>query len=537
MRRRTTLVLFVALTALFLSAACGRTEDRDANVSRQASTKASEQPVAYEGPDKPGDSEWVLRSLNGHDAAEGSDITLLFPVEGELGVEGGCIGFALYHELEGDELRVVEPALQVGRLDCDKPEEVQQQAEGVLDIVRELERLEITRDRLELRSASDEIAVFVHPPPAQVDPTLVGTEWFLTLLGDEKPLPGPRLTLEIGREDIGGFSGCNEFGGAIDKMDEGTLTWSKGPNDGFASTMVGCAGPDLRQETAYHKVVASAKAYHLVGDRLELKNSEGQTVLVFSKKTQWLSDPTDLAGTRWVLLSKDGEKPPEGSVPTVEFESEKKVRWYDGCQNFSGTYIATQNDLAVPSYGVVGGDCMKPEAVGGQDGSCVVACFGPEGDYRLRDGLLEIRSETGETTSILEPLAEGEEPDQEGTPWALRGFVEGGRTTPVSADAGITLTFDRGTLRDEGTMFGSAGCNDYRVAYEHPIARNGPDRLVLADPAVTRRKCAGSPEIIEREQRFLGILRDVSYYPAIFASGRMTLDTEDDRKLIFSAPD
>ena len=86
-------------------------------------------------------------------------------------------------------------------------------------------------------------------------------------------------------------------------------------------------------------------------------------------------------------------------------------------------------------------------------------------------------------------------------------------------------------------MFGSTGCNTYSVAYEHPIARNGPDRLVLADPGVTRRKCAEPPGVMEREQRFLGILRDVSYYPVVLASGRMTLDTEDGRKLVFSAPD
>ena len=83
-------------------------------------------------------------------------------------------------------------------------------------------------------------------------------------------------------------------------------------------------------------------------------------------------------------------------------------------------------------------------------------------------------------------------------------------------------------------MLGSTGCNDYRVAYEHPIARNGPDRLILADSAITKRRCA--PSAAEAEERFVGILRDVSYYPAVMASGRMTLDAEDGRKLAFSVP-
>ncbi len=355
MRRRTTLALLVALTVLSLPAACGRTEDRDANVSRQESTEASGQPVAYDGPHRPGDSEWVLQSLNGRDAAEGSDIYLLFPVEGELGVEGGCMGFALYHRLEADSLRIVEPGLQVGRLDCNKPEEVQQQAEGILDVARDLARLEITRDRLELRSASGELAVFVHPPPAQVDPALVGTEWLLSSLGGEGLVPGTEITLEIGADSVGGFSGCNEYGGAIDRMDGGTLTWSKDPNDGFASTMVGCAGPDMRQETAYQNAVSSAESYSVGGDRLMITGGEGGRTLVFLRKADWRSDPADLAGTSWVLRSTDGKVPPRGSVPTVEFESGKKVRWYDGCQNFSGMYTATENDLSVPNYGIVGG--------------------------------------------------------------------------------------------------------------------------------------------------------------------------------------
>ena len=68
---------------------------------------------------------------------------------------------------------------------------------------------------------------------------------------------------------------------------------------------------------------------------------------------------------------------------------------------------------------------MKPEAHEGIDGTCIVACFGAEGDYRLKNGLLEIRSETGETTSVLEPLAPVVEVEQKGTPWALQASSKG----------------------------------------------------------------------------------------------------------------
>ena len=346
--------------------------------------------------------------------------------------------------------------------------------------------------------APEESTVSASPPRAQVDPALVGTEWLLTSLDGDELLPETEITLEIGKREAGGSSGCNLYGGEVDKMAGGSFVWPGGD-----MTQMGCSGEVLRQETRYLNLLGEVEAYRIEEDRLEMTNGEGETRLVFQQEVQWRSDPAKLVGTSWMLRSTDGRQPQEGSVPTVRFEADKKVFWYDGCQNFEGQYIVTENDLTVPDFGVVGGDCMKPEAYGDSAGPCVVGCFGPEGDYRLRDGLLEIRTEAGESTSILEPIAEGEEPKQKGTPWELRYFVEDGEKTPAVG--------------------------------EHPIARNGPDRLILADPTVTKRMCAPGAAARD-EERFLGILRDVSYYPAVMIDGRMTLDTEDGRKLVFSAP-
>lgn len=365
--------------------------------------------------------------------------------------------------------------------------------------------------------------------PAYDPGELADTEWTLVSLNGHGLVKDSIITLDFD-DGVGGNAGCNEYGTFELETDGGVFKLGN-----MMSTQTGCWRDVGRQETTYIRTLEKAATYQKQGDRLEIRNAAGEITLVYAQKPQYHSDPAELVGTKWVLRSINGVRPVEGSTPTISFESEKEVAWYDGCQNFSGHYYATENDLTVPEYGIVGGDCMKPEAYEDTDGTCVVACFGPEGDYLLKDGLLEIRSETGESTSVLEPLAKGAEPEQKGTPWALRGFVEGGKTTPVSGEAGITLTFDRGTLRRTGEMFGSTGCNDYSVAYEHPIARNGPDRLNLAEPVVTKRGCPGSRGLLE--QRFLGILRDVSYYPAIFADGRMRLDTADGRKLVFRAPD
>ena len=380
------------------------------------------------------------------------------------------------------------------------------------------------------KPAPEESTVSAPPARAQVDPALVGTEWLLTSLDGDELLPKTEITLEIDKGEAGGSSGCNLYGGRVGKMADGTFVWP-----GADVTEIGCSGGILRQETRYLNLLDEVEAYRIEEDRLEMMNGEEQTRLVFQREVQWRSDPAKLVGTSWVLRSTDGREPQEGSVPTVRFETGKKVFWYDGCQNFEGQYIVTENDLTVPSFGVVGGDCMKPEAYGDSAGPCVVACFGPEGDYRLRDGLLEIRTEAGESTSILEPIAEGDEPKQRGTPWELGYFVENGEKIPVVGETPVTLTFDRGTLRREGKIFGSTGCNEYRAAYEYPT--NTFERIVVDDPVSTRRACPKSQRLAAQEQRFLAVIGDLGEHPSATMGGQLELETRDGRKLIFSAPE
>ena len=285
--------------------------------------------IDYEGPSTPKDTEWLLESLNGGGAAEGSDITLTHS-KADINVEGGCMGFYIVHELEEDHIRVVKPGLQVGRRDCGKPEQVQRQAQSILGVMRNLEQVRATQDRFELRSESGEVAAFVPPAPAQVDPALAGTEWLLTSLKGEELLPKTEATLEIGSEMLGGDSGCNFYGSEVDKMDDGSLLWPGGYGGGMCSTDIGCPTDILRQETSYQNALSDVRAYRIEGGRMEMMNGEGRTTLVFEQEVQWRSDPAKLVNTSWVLRSTDGREPQEGSVPTVRFESKKEISWYDG---------------------------------------------------------------------------------------------------------------------------------------------------------------------------------------------------------------
>lgn len=116
MRRRSVFTVLAVTILLAAAVACGRTEEDAVEAARKDETVSPGSVIPYEGPRTPEDTEWLLRPLNGDEAAEGSDITL-FHDKQELNVKGGCMGFYIVHEIEGDRIRVVKPGLQVGRLE------------------------------------------------------------------------------------------------------------------------------------------------------------------------------------------------------------------------------------------------------------------------------------------------------------------------------------------------------------------------------------------------------------------------------------
>ncbi len=364
------------------------------------------------------------------------------------------------------------------------------------------------------------------------EPTrLAGTEWTLESLGGEALVEGTNITLDIGERSLGGFAGCNSYGMRYEATDEGRLRVQ-----GLTMTLVGCPRAEGRQEKGYLDALQVADAYRMRDGSLEIQNAEGDITLVYTSRPQWNSNPADLAGTKWELRSTNGKQPPEDATPALSFESEKRYGGYDGCLRVTGTYTASRDDLTFTSSRVEGmSDCMKPEVLFARGSDIPEVAVGAGGDYRLSAKRLEIRTDAGEIF-VFVPLREAIE-ERPGVGWTLVKFADGNEVTPLIEGTEITLKFDHGTLRSSGNINGSAGCNRYGLSYEHPIARNGPDRLDVGNPYVTKRRCSFPSGVMEQEQRYLEILADVSSYPSITIDGRMRLETADGRALVFSAPE
>lgn len=99
-------------------------------------------------------------------------------------------------------------------------------------------------------------------------PPLEGTRWVLVEL-DSKPIGAPerggdRPFFVLNSDGaIGGFAGCNSFGGKYESQSEGKFDLSE-----LISTMMAC--PELKTEAAFLKMLEETDGFQLVGSSLFL---------------------------------------------------------------------------------------------------------------------------------------------------------------------------------------------------------------------------------------------------------------------------
>ena len=110
------------------------------------------------------------------------------------------------------------------------------------------------------------------------DSLLEDTQWTLTLLNGRSLVTNTNITLEFEEKEVGGFAGCNQYGGRYSATSTGALSVGD-----LAKTEQLCLGPPgvMGQEETYVKAFIDARGYRIRDKRLELENAEGKTILIF----------------------------------------------------------------------------------------------------------------------------------------------------------------------------------------------------------------------------------------------------------------
>jgi heat shock protein HslJ len=445
-------------------------------------------------------TRWRLVSLLGNTPLQGSELTLDFYADSYVEGDAGCNRYGSNYVLSGRSFRL--SIIHRTDLECDVPDGVPQQEAVYLDALARTGEVRYWAERLELADAEGgTLLVFAPVLPAVVDPLLVDTEWVLSLLRGQVPLPDSRLTLRVNTDGLGGYTGCNEYGGEFESASGGVL--KSGP---IWRTAAGCATAALgQQEEAYVQALDEAASYRLLDDRLEIANERGETILVYARKVEQVMDPGDLVGTIWQLVQMDGQEWSGDQAATLAFHTPHLAGGHGGCSHYVATYQATGDDLRFLYMGMLGTGCDDTPRLA-REGD-YLHMLGSTRDYRLGPERLQLETLQGRVL-LFAPLPEGSGLDLEGPTWSLLALIEGegleGETEMVPVT--MPLLGTRISARfAEGHVSGSAGCNDYGAPYERR-----DQALSMGDVIATEKECPKPAGLMEQERLYLNTLRTVT---------------------------
>lgn len=100
-----------------------------------------------------------------------------------------------------------------------------------------------------------------------------------------------------------------------------------------------------------------------------------------------------LSGTRWTLLSLNGQSLLANTSITAEF-SEDQISGSSGCNQYSGAYEATGRDLTIRQVAATMMYCMEPDGLMDQEGAFFEALAAVVG-YRVAADRLEMLDASG----------------------------------------------------------------------------------------------------------------------------------------------
>ena len=126
-------------------------------------------------------------------------------------------------------------------------------------------------------ATTDELRATATPQAAA---SLEGIEWVLVSLQGNSPLAGTHIWLIFEDEQARGSASCNQYGGPYAVTGMGALAFQE-----FDITEQACLEPEgvMDQETVYMAALRIAVAYRLAGNRLEIQDAAGETILAFER--------------------------------------------------------------------------------------------------------------------------------------------------------------------------------------------------------------------------------------------------------------
>ena len=246
------------------------------------------------------------------------------------------------------------------------------------------------------RAGTESVSPAPTPEPIRVLPSadLAGTQWTVVRLRGKPLLAGSHVSLEITRDRMGGYDGCNWYGIAFKDLPTANPR-SFQLLGGIESSARGCeSDAHLRQSQQYFVALRAALELHRQGNRLRALDIEQVPLLEFELQQRVAMDPTQLVGSSWRLRGTNGESRAhaEGQAITLRF-AEGTLRGHAGCRDYTGTYHAENDQLAVPSLAMATLECADATALR-REGE-FTSRLSETHRYRLDENALTLFTSTG----------------------------------------------------------------------------------------------------------------------------------------------
>jgi heat shock protein HslJ len=483
------------------------------------------------------DTEWLLTSLNGSSPVAGTRITLFVGVRGQMAGDSGCGLYSAQYTGNGGQFHI--HSIDPPSFDCVVPGAAKQQA-LYFEALKAVAAYQVSVKHLEFQNATGEtILAYDRKLPPTLDPDLEGILWILQRLRGQSLIEGSHISLRFGPEGIAGFkrrnfvsgfAGCNRYTGDFEAADQGLLkvrnvevrwAWETGR---YCDTPQGVT----EQEKAYIEALRSGATYRLSDGHLEVRDTTGETILLYTPQRAFSGDPTELVGTAWQFASMEGWGLDKDLLITLVFHDRHRASGHAGCVDYAMSYEAQDGDLELTSITFLGHDC--PPGVPVKRETAYTSDLPLTAHYRLDERQLELITIWGEAL-VFKPFPERFRPDLEGPTWVLQAFVEPNpyaqspEVFPRSLDAlnetEITIEFEAGSAT------GLAGCNMYAASYRREAASFSLDTITASSMA-----CYYPEEVMEQERRYLDFLDAVDI--GHLYGDQLWLETDDGRALVFS---
>ena len=213
------------------------------------------------------------------------------------------------------------------------------------------------------------------------------------------------------------------------------------------------------------------------------------------------TEATALEGTSWQLVSyvnADGETVDAvpGADAGITFQ-DGSVSGNAGCNSFSGSYTVEGNQISVGPMAMTMMACE--DALMAQE-QAVTAALSGAATYAMDGETLQLMDADG---NVLATFTPAQHATLVGPTWVATGYNNGrGGFTSLVIGTEITAVF-----AEDGTLSGSAGCNNYTAGY----TVDG-DAIQIGPAASTRKMCAEPEGVMEQEQEYLAALETAATY-------------------------